>query len=51
MITDCHIHIQPMEMFKPHALELTKKKPRTSIRSASLPLAEIIPEIHRCERN
>ena len=25
MITDCHIHIQPMEMFKPHALELMKK--------------------------
>ena len=26
MITDCHIHIQPIEMFKPHALELIKKK-------------------------
>jgi hypothetical protein len=26
MITDCHIHIQPMEMFKPHALELMKNK-------------------------
>jgi predicted TIM-barrel fold metal-dependent hydrolase len=26
MITDCHIHIQPMEMFKPNALELMKKK-------------------------
>jgi hypothetical protein len=26
MITDCHIHIQPMEMFKPQALELIKKK-------------------------
>src|ERR1039457_6928438 len=26
MITDCHIHIQPMEMFKPHALELMKQK-------------------------
>ena len=26
MITDCHIHIQPMEMFKPHALELMKRK-------------------------
>src|SRR5690349_141336 len=26
MITDCHIHIQPMEMFKPEALELMKKK-------------------------
>lgn len=26
MITDCHIHIQPIEMFKPHALELMKKK-------------------------
>ena len=26
MITDCHIHIQPMEMFKPHALELMKHK-------------------------
>src|SRR6266705_1801084 len=26
MITDCHIHIQPLEMFKPHALELMKKK-------------------------
>jgi predicted TIM-barrel fold metal-dependent hydrolase len=25
MITDCHIHIQPIEMFKPHALELMKK--------------------------
>src|ERR1700737_3780565 len=25
MITDCHIHIQPIEMFKPHALELIKK--------------------------
>src|SRR5206468_8256257 len=26
LITDCHIHIQPVEMFKPHALELIKKK-------------------------
>lgn len=26
MITDCHVHIQPMEMFKPHALELMKRK-------------------------
>jgi predicted TIM-barrel fold metal-dependent hydrolase len=26
IITDCHIHIQPTGMFKPHALELMKKK-------------------------
>ena len=26
LITDCHVHIQPMEMFKPAALELMKKK-------------------------
>ena len=26
MITDCHIHIQPMEMFKPHALAVMKQK-------------------------
>lgn len=26
MITDCHIHIQPYELFKPAALELMKKK-------------------------
>jgi uncharacterized protein len=26
MITDCHIHIQPMEMYKPQALELMKRK-------------------------
>src|SRR5208282_2574689 len=26
LITDCHIHIQPMEMIKPQALELMKKK-------------------------
>jgi predicted TIM-barrel fold metal-dependent hydrolase len=26
MITDCHIHIQPVEMFKPAALEAMKKK-------------------------
>ena len=26
MITDCHIHIQPVEMFKPEALILMKKK-------------------------
>jgi hypothetical protein len=26
VITDCHIHIQPLEMFKPAALELMKKK-------------------------
>jgi uncharacterized protein len=26
LITDCHIHIQPIEMFKPHALELMKRK-------------------------
>jgi len=26
LITDCHIHIQPIEMFKPAALELMKKK-------------------------
>ena len=25
MITDCHIHIQPLELFKPEALELMKK--------------------------
>src|SRR5437016_7353175 len=25
LITDCHIHIQPMEMFKPQALELMKQ--------------------------
>src|SRR5277367_3438454 len=25
MITDCHIHIQPMEMFKPAALEVMKR--------------------------
>ena len=26
MITDCHIHIAPLEWFKPHALELIKRK-------------------------
>jgi predicted TIM-barrel fold metal-dependent hydrolase len=26
LITDCHIHIQPLEMFQPRALELLKKK-------------------------
>jgi uncharacterized protein len=26
MITDCHIHIQPLEMFKPAALQLMKAK-------------------------
>ncbi len=26
MVTDCHIHIQPIEMFKPGALALMKKK-------------------------
>src|ERR1017187_7810273 len=26
MITDCHIHIAPLELFKPHALELMKRK-------------------------
>jgi predicted TIM-barrel fold metal-dependent hydrolase len=26
LITDCHIHIQPLEMFKPHALALMKTK-------------------------
>jgi predicted TIM-barrel fold metal-dependent hydrolase len=26
LITDCHIHIQPMEMFKPQALELIRGK-------------------------
>jgi predicted TIM-barrel fold metal-dependent hydrolase len=26
LITDCHVHIQPMEMFKPEALALMKKK-------------------------
>ncbi len=25
MITDCHIHIEPIELFKPHALELVKR--------------------------
>src|SRR5271165_2002796 len=25
MITDCHVHIQPMELFKPEALALMKK--------------------------
>ena len=26
MITDCHIHIEPIELIKPHALELIKRK-------------------------
>ena len=26
MITDCHIHIEPLDQFKPHALELLKRK-------------------------
>ncbi|MGA2967453.1 MAG: amidohydrolase family protein, partial [Terriglobales bacterium] len=26
MITDCHIHIEPIEFMKPHALELMKRK-------------------------
>ena len=26
MVTDCHIHIQPVEMFKPEALALLKHK-------------------------
>ena len=26
MITDCHIHIAPLELFKPHALELMKQR-------------------------
>jgi len=26
LITDCHVHIEPFEMFKPAALELMKKK-------------------------
>ena len=26
MITDCHVHIQPLEMFKPAALEAIKRK-------------------------
>src|SRR5215469_13363341 len=26
MITDCHIHIQPIEMFRPHALALMREK-------------------------
>ena len=25
MITDCHVHIQPIELFKPEALALMKK--------------------------
>src|SRR5687768_15183985 len=28
MITDCHVHIQPQEMFKPAALEAIKHKRR-----------------------
>ncbi len=26
MITDCHIHIQPLHMFRPQALELMKQR-------------------------
>jgi predicted TIM-barrel fold metal-dependent hydrolase len=26
VITDCHIHIQPLHMFRPHALDLIKKR-------------------------
>ena len=26
MITDCHIHIAPIDLYKPHALELMKRK-------------------------
>ena len=25
LITDCHVHIQPLELFKPEALALMKK--------------------------
>ena len=28
LIPDCHVHIQPLEMFRPSALELMKKRPR-----------------------
>ena len=46
MITDCHIHIQPMEMFKPAALELMKqKRPNFDADRRVLPLAESFPEI------
>lgn len=27
MITDCHIHIQPLELFKPEAMALMRKRP------------------------
>ena len=33
VITDCHIHIQPMEMFKPEALALIKSKSNDLTRS------------------
>ncbi len=26
LITDCHVHIAPLEMFRPHALELIRRK-------------------------
>ena len=26
LITDCHVHVQPMEMLKPEAFELIKSK-------------------------
>jgi predicted TIM-barrel fold metal-dependent hydrolase len=34
MITDCHIHIQPMELFKPEALALMKKSRKDFVQVA-----------------
>ena len=46
MITDCHIHIQPMEMFKPHALELMKKKRANFDQIVRvLPFAKGLPQV------
>jgi hypothetical protein len=36
MITDCHIHIEPLELFKPQALELMKRKRAISMRSQNI---------------
>jgi len=47
LITDCHVHIAPMEMFQPAALELIQEEASNYDQIVEvLPQPKILPEIY-----
>ena len=49
MITDCHVHIEPYELFKPEALALMKARPNfTEVESYSRSAKSFLGYLDRC---